>query len=102
MKAIKNGTSLIYGFSMDADITDEHGAICGGNGIVLMDAHPEKSLDVFNSMEKSIREGRSGILATIISGEKEVNIERSWFENGKPDSKQKSMERIQQRTFNVY
>jgi xanthine dehydrogenase accessory factor len=79
----RKGSSIIYEFSLNANITAESGAICGGSAILLLDARPGMHRAVFDNVKKSVTNGIKGILATLISGREKVTIERCWLENGK-------------------
>jgi xanthine dehydrogenase accessory factor len=86
-QALKDESSEVYEFDLDADITAEEGAICGGKAILLMDADPGNSTGVFRDLEKSISNRNPGVLATVISGQNKVKIERSWIEQGSLEGK---------------
>jgi len=81
-KISETGSSAVYSFDLNADFSSEEGAICGGTAIMLLDANPERSKDVFSELDKSIQNNKPGILATFITGQNEVKIERHWFEQG--------------------
>jgi len=77
---IKRCSSEIYEFDLNADITSKEEAICGGSAIILIDACLENNRQVFHEMERSIQNGCPGILLTSIAGQKEMTIQRQWFE----------------------
>lgn len=79
-KAIETGKPFIYDFAMDADISAEDGAVCGGTTTVMMDPAPEKDLAVFERMAESLGKGDPGVLATWIRGERGEEIDRRWLE----------------------
>ncbi len=79
---LKEGFSMIYEFGLNADITEEDGAICGGTAIIMLDANPGKNTEAFRSLAESIGKERPGILATIVSGKDRAEIERFWLEKG--------------------
>ncbi len=83
---INKNSSRIYDFHLNANITDNQGAICGGIVTLLLDADPLKSQKVFQNIKVSLGNGTPGVLATIITGKNKVKIERFWFENGIPQS----------------
>jgi xanthine dehydrogenase accessory factor len=91
-EALKTKASVIYEFDLNADITAEEGAICGGSAIVLMDAAPEQSMTVFEDMISSLSKGKTGVLATLIKGRKKVQLERYWFEQGETGEVLRDME----------
>ena len=80
---MKERSSEIYKFDLNAELTSEEGAICGGTAILLMDANTGNSRDVFKDLEKSVSNGKPGILATVISRQQKVKIERFWIERGR-------------------
>jgi xanthine dehydrogenase accessory factor len=90
LTALNQKKSLLYKFELYSDISADEGAICGGEATILIDINPEKDLEIFKNLEKSLRNGIPGVLITLI-GKKNGNTElkRYWIENGKyfpPDS----------------
>jgi len=81
-EVIEKGSSLLYQYNLDADFSSDKGAICGGSAILLLDADPGKQMEVFRDLERSVGNGKSGVLATVIKGKVKAKIERSWFEEG--------------------
>ena len=79
-EVIKNCSSEIYEFDLNADISSKEEAICGGSATILIDACLEDSREVFQKMEKSIQNGQSGILLTSIATKNGMIIERQWHE----------------------
>ena len=77
---IKQGSREVYDFDLNADISAREEAICGGSATILIDACVDRSLTVFREMENSIRQGKSGVLVTSITGKKTPAIERMWLE----------------------
>jgi xanthine dehydrogenase accessory factor len=87
-EALKTGLSMLYEFELNADISAKEGAICGGTAKLIIESNPLDSREVFEVMENSIRKGNPGVMATIISGEKNVKISRYWFENTELEEQQ--------------
>jgi len=79
-EAIRNRKHLLYEFHMDAQSTDEEGALCGGSATILLDPDPGKHLSCFQEMSASLEKGRPGWLVTIVSNQEESTIRRSWME----------------------
>ncbi len=86
--ALNDGKSLLYEFSLEADITSEEGAICGGKVKVLIDALPEKNKKAFRGMKQSLLERQPGLLTTSIGESKEgvISASRSWVRQEQMDS----------------
>jgi len=81
-RALKERSSCIYEFDLKGDIVSKDEAICGGEVMILVDAHPEKHINTFLSMQQSLVGRRPGILATTIGKEAngKVSINRHWIE----------------------
>ena len=79
-KALKSGKTGYYRFDLDNDITDLEAAICGGGMGILVDAEPERHIDVFKSVIKSLNNRIPGVLVTFCgSGKPECKgLERIW------------------------
>ncbi len=77
---LKKGKSTLYDFGLNSDIDSEEGAICGGSATLLIDAHTDKSRNVFSELDQSIQNNKPGVLITVVSGKNEVEIERFWRE----------------------
>jgi len=71
--------SLVYNFSLNSNITSDVGAICGGSALLLLDANPAKSKEVFEKINYSVSNGEVGVLVTVLRGEDEVNVNRFWI-----------------------
>jgi len=86
--ALSEEKSLLYEFSLEADITSGKGAICGGTVRVLIDALPEKHKKVFRQMRQSLRERQSGLLTIRMKKSEEgaLSIFRSWVRQEQLDS----------------
>lgn len=81
-KSIQNGENVFEEFSLNADINDESGAICGGTATFLLDANPADSLPVFRQIKKSLDSRISGVLITVIETS-DINscaLTRYWVE----------------------
>ena len=88
LNALKEGKSFLYDFNLEADITSEEGAICGGKVKVLIDALPEENKKAFQGMKHSLLARQPGLLTTRI-GESEkgtLSILRSWVSQEQMDS----------------
>jgi xanthine dehydrogenase accessory factor len=81
IEIIKNCSSDLYEFDLNAGISSKEEAICGGSATILIDACLEDSRNVFRAMQKTIQRGRSGVLLTSITRKREMVIERQWFES---------------------
>jgi xanthine dehydrogenase accessory factor len=82
LKTLKKKVSLLSEFSLKADISEEEGAICGGEVKILIDASPEEHTDAFRDLSQSLFKRKPGILATFINriSEEKVSIFRHWIE----------------------
>ncbi len=78
---IKSKKSGYFQFNLNNEITVPDAAICGGNMSVLVDAVPEKSLSVFETLINCISNRIPGILITICTHCKPdvSNISRYWL-----------------------
>ncbi len=78
---IKSKKSGYYQFDLNNEISDPDGAICGGNMRVLIDATPEKSLSVFETLINCFSSRISGILVTVCSycSSEICNLSRFWL-----------------------
>ena len=97
IEIIKHCSSDIYEFDLNAEITSKEAAICGGSAIILIDACLEEGRKVFHAMEKSIQNGRSGVLFTSIARQKGIIIERQWFESASGEYHQEMMQCLEDR-----
>ncbi len=81
LKTLKKKASLLSEFSLKADISEENGAICGGEVKILLDASPEEHNDAFRDLSKSLTKRKTGILATLINkvSEEKVYLSRYWI-----------------------
>ena len=81
-RTLKDMASVLSEFTLRDDISDEGGAICGGEVRVLIDATPEEYRDTFRMLSQSLEQRRPGILATFINElpKKKVSLLRFWIE----------------------
>jgi len=79
-KALKNGSTVMLEYDLNADIRDQTGAICGGHALILVDPHPEKSESVFQELKIAYEDRSEGALITTGSKHKsdEWEIARYW------------------------
>ncbi|TFH24559.1 MAG: XdhC/CoxI family protein [Bacteroidia bacterium] len=75
-----SGASDHFYFNLDSD-QGSHGAICGGEAEVLIDATPSAHLSVLEKMEKSLSQRKDGYLLTGVSSVHNSgrNIRRYWI-----------------------
>jgi xanthine dehydrogenase accessory factor len=81
-RALKEGTSILSKFTLRDDISDEEGAICGGEVKILIDTAPEEYRKTFRGLSQSLEKRKSGILATFINElpKNKVSLLRFWIE----------------------
>jgi CTP:molybdopterin cytidylyltransferase MocA/xanthine/CO dehydrogenase XdhC/CoxF family maturation factor len=79
----KQNTLQLVNF--DADMEDETGAICGGSALYSIDTNPNKHLNIFLELIKSLRQNRSGTLITYFEKQtnENIEIEKYWVEHPK-------------------
>jgi xanthine dehydrogenase accessory factor len=82
--ALKNRISSIQHFSLNHEVSDADGSICGGSMKVLVDSQPEQHKMVFDSLSKSLNERQPGVLITVAQKDDNENvlIERYWVVKG--------------------
>lgn len=80
-KSIRSKKSGYYKFDLGNDITDLEAAICGGGMSILLDASPEKHIDVFHSLSIAEMNRVPGVLVTLCgSGLEECSeLKRIWI-----------------------
>jgi xanthine dehydrogenase accessory factor len=80
-KSIRSKKSGYYSFDLGNNITDLEEAICGGGMNILIDATPEKYVDIFQSISNSGINRIPGVLATLCkSGSKKCSgLDRFWI-----------------------
>ncbi len=86
--AIRSGKSGYYNFKLNSSISEAHGAICGGDASVLIDASPGDHYPVFENIKQSILHKTPGVLVTRVTkiSNGGVTIQRYWTtKNERPD-----------------
>jgi xanthine dehydrogenase accessory factor len=78
-QAINEKISILYESDLNATISEDESAICGGKAVILIDAFPERHLKVFRNINYSLKKRQPGVLATFIS-EGKTEIVRYWIE----------------------
>jgi len=80
-KAIISKKSGYFRFDLDNDISDNDAAICGGGMSILVDAEPEKHIEVFEEIRVSGINRIPGVLAIFCgSGLSDCDgIKRIWL-----------------------
>jgi len=81
LAALKKKNSLLYKYSLDAGISSEEEAICGGQVKILIDATPEEHKNTYSSLHQSFIQRQAGLLATIIKEFPEggISLSRHWI-----------------------
>ena len=85
--ALKIGSSLLYRFNLNADVSSDEGSLCGGQVRILLDVSPAENENVFKDLHQAFLGRKPGLLSTKIkefSGER-IFIFRHWIE-GNPES----------------
>lgn len=82
LAALKRKSSLLYEFNLEAGITSEERAICGGKVKIFIEAAPEEHKNTFRSLHHSFIQRQSGLLATFIKEfpEGAISLSRHWVE----------------------
>ena len=80
--AIKKGRSTISEMTLEDEIYESEGAICGGRVVILLDGRPGRDREAFRSLKNSLSGRRPGIMATLIEGpySEEMIVSRHWLE----------------------
>lgn len=79
-KLIRSKKSGYFQFSLNHEIGDNLGPICGGRMNILVDANPEIHLPVFEAINTVVRQRKPGILLTFFTQtEAETTITRDWL-----------------------
>lgn len=79
-EAISVKKSCYCRFDLNNAISEEETGICGGDMQILMDASPEKHMEVFRQLKESIENRNSGVLVSIGNSDEkgEFVIQRYW------------------------
>lgn len=79
--ALKAKKSHLYTVTLNADITEEDHAICGGEASILIDASPEEHQETFQTLRRYLESRSPGVLATFIrrSSQGAISIARHWI-----------------------
>lgn len=82
LRALKEKISVLSQFSLRDDISEEEGAICGGEVRILIDGTPSRFKDVFHGLSQSLEQRKPGILATFINElpKRKAFLLRFWIE----------------------
>jgi len=85
IEAIRHKSSVIFEADMDSGISDQESAICGGKAIILIDAIPEKHIEVFLDLTTSLKNNLPGTLITKFQRTSggQTEIRRDWIKDGK-------------------
>jgi len=97
MEAITSKKTGHYTYNLFNDISKIEEAICGGQISILIDANPDKSIQVFRQIRKSLQERISGVLITMVIDfdESEVLITRYWMSSSSvPEIEEEFFDRI--------
>jgi xanthine dehydrogenase accessory factor len=78
-----SGISNSYYFNLDGD-QEEDGAICGGEAVVLIDAHPDRHLHSLEAMERSMAVREKGTMITIVGKQIDGSrtVDCAWLTQG--------------------
>ena len=78
---LKKGVSKLFSFRMKGQEISDAEALCGGEAQVLIDARPDRHLQVFQLLETSMKERIPGILQTSIQVAEDSGIffTRHWI-----------------------
>ena len=93
-QAISEKVSILYDSNLDAGISEDESAICGGKAMILIDAFPQKHSNVFRNINNSLKKRQPGVLATFIDKypEGKTEITRHWV--GKNNIDDSSLEPV--------
>ncbi|MFC2160942.1 XdhC family protein [Acidobacteriota bacterium] len=82
IKALKSKSSLLAEFDLTSDSLLEEEAICGGQVKVLIDAIPEKNLEIFQNLSNANKKRIPGVLVTAFGTDpyKKAQILRYWID----------------------
>lgn len=85
IKALEKKTSILSEFNLNADMSLEEGAICGGEVKVIIDSCPEEYKKTFHNLSQSLVKRQSGVLATFINelSKNRASLVRYWIEKNR-------------------
>lgn len=75
------GEAILFSYELNADISEDKGAICGGKVLLLLDGGCNKDSAIFSETEGSLINSVPGLLVSVISkrgGDKAV-VSRAWY-----------------------
>ncbi|MBD3183137.1 hypothetical protein GF312_12655 [Candidatus Poribacteria bacterium] len=80
-RALHKKTSIIYKFSLTADISSSEEPICGGEATILIDGCPQDHIEIFQDIADSMDKRQPGVLLThITKTEVDASLDRYWIE----------------------
>ncbi len=81
-QAINSGRPSISDMTLEDEIYEADGAICGGRVVILLDGRPGRDRETFKALKSSISLRHPGILATLIEAPhaQELVVSRYWLE----------------------
>lgn len=79
-RLIRSKKSGYFRFSLNHEIGDNQGPICGGGMNILVDANPEIHLPVFEAINTALRQRKPGVLLTFFAQtETAATLTRDWL-----------------------
>jgi len=77
-----SGKSTSHLISFNSEMDDASGAICGGSARYILDAQPQKHLNVYKQILESLKLRKKGVVISIIkeSDDGELEVEKFWLE----------------------
>ena len=92
MEGLLNKASGIYRFELNDDMAKENSSICGGGMTILIDASPEKHVEVFELISNALARRVSGVLVTLANHVKEeLSLQRLWVTRDNRDKVAKNL-----------
>ena len=78
--ALQSKKPKLFSFDLHGELSKGSDSICGGSMVVLLDATPEKHIEVFSRLGKSLEQHIPGVLMTWIdkSNPEKIDINRYW------------------------
>lgn len=79
---LRDRISRLRRFALNEGEKSDHGAVCGGEAVLLLDADPAVHAPVFRDLQHSLSQRRGGVLLTRIlpAAADKVFITRTWWE----------------------